>query len=129
MDVQQISELRPGTPVWIWIVRVGKGQWWPGSVSSIAHLESFLIVDTRFEYHSDGRNGTVGPARIGISTTRTRYLELRDTDLKGLDRPDFVPSANFAESKKGESGCENTENQGALGADAQVAKSSAVVVK
>ena len=102
MEVHQISQLGPGTPIWVWIVRAGKGRWWPGSVLSITALEPFPRIDTRFECRSAGRNGTDGPAFVGISTTRLRYLELRDPDLKGEDRPDFVPSAIFAKSDKTE---------------------------
>jgi hypothetical protein len=95
MKVHQVSELGPGALVWVWIVRVGKGRWWPGSVLSITALESFPIIDTRFECRTAGKNGLDGPSFVGISTTRMRYLELRDRDLKGDDRPNFVPSAIF----------------------------------
>ena len=100
MEVHQVCELGPGTPVWVWIVRVGKGRWWPGSVSSITTLESFPIVDTRFECRSAGKNGIDGPAFVGISTTRMRYLEPRDPYLKGDDRPNFVPSAILAKPEE-----------------------------
>ncbi len=104
MEVHQICELGPGTPVWVWIVRVGKGRWWPGSVLSIAALEPFPIIDTRFECRSAGRNGIDGPAFVGISSTRMRYLEPRDPNLKGDDRPHFVPSAIFAKPEKTKAG-------------------------
>jgi hypothetical protein len=96
MEVHQICQLAPSTPIWVWIVRVGKGRWWPGSVLSITALEPFPRIDTRFECRSAGRNGADGPAFVGISTTRLRYLELRDPNLKGSDQPNFVPSAPFA---------------------------------
>ena len=102
MNVQRTNELGLGTLIWVWICRLGQGKWWPGSVLSITRLESFPIVDTRFEYRSVGRYGVDGPVCIGISTTRMRYLELRNPDLKGCDRPDFIPSAIFP--KPGESG-------------------------
>ena len=69
---------------------------------SIAALEPFPIVDTRFECRSVGRNGTDGPAFVGISSTRMLYLELRDPDLKGDDRPNFVPNAIFAKPEQTE---------------------------
>ena len=96
MEAHQIRELRPGTPVWVWILRVGKGRWWRGSVLSITALEPFPRIDTRFECRSAGKNGTDGPAFVGITTTRLRYLELRDPNLKGDDQPNFVPSTIFA---------------------------------
>jgi hypothetical protein len=102
MEVHRINELGPGTLIWVWIGRIGKGKWWPGSVMSVTPLDAFPIVDTRFEYRSAGRNGNDGPVSIGISTTRMRYLELRDRDLKGADRPDFVPSAIFSNPKESE---------------------------
>ena len=104
MEVHQVCELGPGTPVWVWIVRVGKGKWWPGSVLSITALEPFPMIDTRFECRSAGKNGIDGPAFVGISTTRMRYLEPRDPCLKGDDRPSFVPVAIFAKPDEGEAG-------------------------
>ena len=101
MEVNQVCQVGPGAPVWVWIVRVGKGRWWPGSVLSITALEPFPIIDTRFECRSVGRNGIDGPVFVGISTTRMRYLELRDPHLKGADRPNFVPSAIFAKPEVG----------------------------
>ena len=104
MEVHRICELSPGAPVWVWIVRVGKGRWWPGSVLSIAARKPFPIINTRFECRSVGKNGTDGPVFVGISTTRMRYLELRDTSLKGDDRPNFAPSAVFAKPEEPEIG-------------------------
>ena len=123
MEVHQICELGPGTPVWVWIVRVGKGRWWPGSVLSIAALEPFPIIDTRFECRSTGRNGTDGPAFVGISTTRMRYLELRDCYLKGDDRPNFVPSAILAKPEETEVRLNGTDLD-AITADDQAARVS-----
>jgi hypothetical protein len=114
MEVLQICELGPGTSVWVWIVRVGKGRWWPGSVLSISALEPFPIVDTRFECRSVGRNGTDGPAFVGISSTRMRYLESRDPDLKGDDRPNFVPSAIFAKPEQTEVVLNDIQHSGTM---------------
>ena len=102
MQPHQICQLGPGTAVWVWIVRMGKGRWWPGSVVSVAAREPFPIVNARFECRSTGKNGSDGPAFVGISTTRMRYLELRDPYLKGDDRPNFVPSAIFAKPEQTE---------------------------
>jgi hypothetical protein len=124
MEVNQVCELRPGTPVWVWIVRVGKGRWWPGSVLSIAALEPFPIIDTRFECRSAGRNGTDGPVFVGISTTRMRYLESRDPNLKGDDRPNFVPSAIFAKPEKTKAGLNGTHICFAMTADDQTVQAS-----
>ena len=112
MEVNQVCQVGPGTPVWVWIVRVGKGRWWPGSVLSITALEPFPIIDTRFECRSVGKNGIDGPAFVGISTTRMRYLELRDPNLKGDDRPNFVPSAIFAKPEETEIGLNDMQHSG-----------------
>ncbi len=122
MEVNQACQVRPGTPVWVWIVRVGKGRWWPGSVLSVTALEPFPIIDTRFECRSVGRNGIDGPVFVGISTTRMRYLELRDPDLKGADRPNFVPSAIFA---KPEVGLNDVQHADTMTADARVSLATA----
>jgi len=104
MEPRQICELGPGTSVWVWIVRVGKGRWWPGTVLSITLSEPFPMINTRFECRSAQKNGSDGPAFVGISTTRMRYLELREPTLKGNDRPNFVPSAIFAKPEKTKAG-------------------------
>jgi hypothetical protein len=93
MELNQVSKLGPGTSIWVWIVRFGKGKWWPGAVTRITAWEPFPIVEARFECRSAGKNGADGAAFIGLSTTRMRYLELRNLDLKGADRPDFVPAS------------------------------------
>lgn len=114
MEVHQVCELGPGTPIWVWIVRVGKGRWWPGSVLSITALEPFPMIDTRFECRSAGKNGNDGPAFVGISTTRMRYLEPRDPYLKGDDRPAFVPSAILAKPEESEAGLNNLQDLHAM---------------
>jgi len=126
MDVHRIGELSPGTPVWVWIVRVGKGRWWPGSVKSIGAREPFPIVDTRFECRAAGKNGIDGPAFVGISTTRMRYLELRDIRLKGEDRPNFVPSAVFARPEETKGGLNDTQHEDTMTADGRVSLAAAV---
>lgn len=100
MELHQVCELGPGTDVWVWIVRVGKGRWWPGSVLSITAVEPFPMIDARFECRSAGKKGVDGPAFVGITTTRMRYLELRDHHLKGDDRPKFAPIAIFAKPEE-----------------------------
>ena len=123
MEVNQVCRVRPGTPVWVWIVRVGKGRWWPGSVLSITALEPFPIIDTRFECRAVGKNGIDGPVFVGISTTRMRYLELRDPDLKGADRPTFVPSAIFAKPEVGLNGVQHSDT---MNSDARASAATAV---
>ncbi|MGD1026400.1 hypothetical protein [Candidatus Binatus soli] len=126
MEVHRICELSPGTPVWVWIVRVGKGRWWPGSVLSIAARKPFPIINTRFECRSAGKNGLDGPAFVGISTTRMRYLELRDIGLKSEDRPNFVPSAIFAKPEENGVGLDGMQHVDTMTADARVPLRTAV---
>jgi hypothetical protein len=114
MNVHQVRQLGPGTPVWVWIVRVGKGRWWPGTVISITAVEPFPMIDTRFECRSAGKNGIDGPAFVGISTTRMRYLELRDPGLKGEDRPTFVPSAILAKPEGSGAGLNEVQDPNAI---------------
>ena len=124
MDVHRISELGQGTPVWAWIVRVGKGRWWPGSVMSITAVEPFPMIDTRFECRSAGKKGIDGAAFVGISTTRMRYLELRDPRLKGDDRPNFVPCAILAKPEEIEAGLDDVEHLETATADDRAAQMS-----
>ena len=124
MEAHQVCELSPGTSVWVWIVRVGKGRWWPGSVLSITAVEPFPMIYTRFECRSAGKNGTDGPAFVGITTTRMRYLELRDPQLKGDDRPNFVPSAILAKPEEREAGLNDVEHPETMTGDGQAARVS-----
>ena len=96
MELDQAGELGPGTSIWVWIVRLGKGKWWPGAVTRITVAEPFPIIDARFECRSTRKAGADGAAFIGISTTRMRYLQRRNPDLKGADRPDFIPASILA---------------------------------
>jgi len=129
MEAHQVCQLGPGTLVWVWIVRVGRGRWWPGSVLSIAALEPFPIVDSRFECRSAGKNGIDGPAFIGISSTRMRYLELRDPDLSGDDRPTFVPVAIFAKPEESQAGLNDEQDRHAMSAADQTRVSLRTSVK
>ncbi|MGD0670514.1 MAG: hypothetical protein ABSB13_00435 [Candidatus Binatus sp.] len=126
MEVHRICELSPGAPVWVWIVRVGKGRWWPGSVLSIAARKPFPIINTRFECRSVGKNGIDGPVFVGISTTRMRYLELRDAHLKGNDRPNFAPSAIFAKPEQTNVELNDLQPVDAMNSDAGVPVASAI---
>ncbi len=86
-----VSDLRAGSPVWIWFVRLGKGQWWPGAVESVALLDRVTSITVRFEYMSASRTNSHPVSSVGIGTTRMRYLERRDINVEGIDRPRYVP--------------------------------------
>jgi hypothetical protein len=92
MEVDQLAKLYRGKPVWVWIVRMTKGEWCPGAIERISVVEHFPLLEARFDGRStQGRKGMTKQSIVGISTTRMRYLEFRDPQLKGSDRPSFVP--------------------------------------
>ncbi len=91
MQPSKLTELSLGRSVWIWIVRFGKGKWWPGVVQSLAVTDGFPHIVVRFECRPAERGNSRPPAFVGISTTRMRFLELRDANMKGSDCPQYVP--------------------------------------
>src|SRR5579875_778617 len=93
MDPTAVVELLPGRPVWIWLVRLGKGKWWPGRVQSSKVIEGIPYVTVRFEGRSRAGRSSRTAAFVGISTTRMRFLERRDPESKGEDRPHDPPVA------------------------------------
>ena len=122
MKVHQVRELSPGTPVWVWIVRMNKGRWWPGSVISITARDPFPIVDSRFECRSAGKNGNDGSAFVGISTTQMSCVELRHPRLRGDDRPTFVPSGILAKPEQTEVGPGDVQHLDTMTADAEISR-------
>jgi hypothetical protein len=92
MEPSEVVELSAGAPVWVWIVRLGKGRWWPGTVQTSRVIEAFPHVTVRFEGRApERRNSHAAAVFVGISTTRMRFLEYRDPGAKGDDRPHHVP--------------------------------------
>jgi hypothetical protein len=92
MEIDHLRELATGTPVWIWIVRMAEGKWLPGAVQRITVREDVSTIVTRFECRSAKTGSRANKhSFVGMSTTPMRYLEFRDPDLKGDDRPNFVP--------------------------------------
>lgn len=89
MQPSQARKLAVDTPVWIWIVRLGKGAWWPGMVESVIPGVS-VDVTVRFECRSKG--GQKYPHLfVGVTTTKARYVELRAPKANGTDRPRSAP--------------------------------------
>jgi hypothetical protein len=91
MSPVQIARVRPGTTIWVWVVRFGRGRWWPGTVESLQTHDSLPLLTVKFE--CSRRPTKERPVMTGIVSTRMRYLELRDPTLKGADRPEFTPSS------------------------------------
>lgn len=90
MHPQESHRLKPGTPVWIWIVRLAKGRWWPGVVESLRTFDNQLRIAVKFECLP--RNGRdKAPVIVGVTTTAIRYLEPRDIDNNGIDQPRHSP--------------------------------------
>ena len=46
MEPTEAKELELGAAVWVWIVRFGKGRWWPGTVEEIRVAAGLPIVAT-----------------------------------------------------------------------------------
>ena len=92
MEPLEVSQLSAGAPIWVWIVRLGKGRWWPGMVESHKVIDGLPHVTVRFEGRGpERRNSHSAAVFMGISTTRMRFLEHRDLGVKGDDRPHYVP--------------------------------------
>lgn len=93
MEPPEVVELVPGRPVWIWLVRLGKGRWWPGTVQSLKVIDGIPYVTVRFEGRAPEGRSSRAAAFVGISTTRMRFLQRRDVEAKGEDRPHDPPVA------------------------------------
>jgi hypothetical protein len=105
MHTSYVDQVVAGTQVWIWVVRLGKGKWWPGVVEEVTTLADTPTFRVRFECSS--AKGPRPTTFVGISSTRPRYLEVRDPEVKGADRPRFVPISLLhqpAESEEAASG-------------------------
>ena len=90
MELGKSHRLTPGTPVWVWVVRLAKGRWWPGTVERVRTIDGQTRVVVKFECRRvRDRDGT--PVMTGIATTAMRYLELRNINAQGLDQPGRRP--------------------------------------
>jgi len=92
VEPTDISKLKLKTPVWVWVVRMGKGGWWPGTVESISYQGRLPLLKVRFECQRfrDGKWG--GPREIATATARMRHLEQRDPNVDAVDQPRFTPT-------------------------------------
>ncbi len=81
----------PATPVWVWVVRLGTGKWWPGTVLSLKVLDGIARVTVRFECRTSEKARLHSIAFVGLISTRMRFLELRDPNIKEIDRPHYTP--------------------------------------
>ena len=90
MQPQESCRLKPGTPVWVWVVQLARGRWWPGTVEALRTIDNRLRVAVRFECRR-ASDREKAPVTVGITTTAMRYLELRDVTARGLDQPRHTP--------------------------------------
>jgi hypothetical protein len=72
-------------------VRLGTGKWWPGTVQSLKVLDGIARVTVRFECRTSGKARLHAIAFVGLITTRMRFLEFRDPNIKEIDRPHHIP--------------------------------------
>src|SRR5260221_13026655 len=90
MDLSDATKLAPETPVWIWILRQGNGQWCPGTVQWVAVRDGITSVTVRFECQPLPRRNSRSAIFTGISTTQMRCLEPREPRGKGSHQPELV---------------------------------------
>lgn len=92
MEPTDITKLKLEMPVWVWVVRMGKGGWWPGTVESISYQGRLPLLKIKFEYQRFRDGKWDGPHEIATTTARMRHLELRDPNVKVIDHPRFTPT-------------------------------------
>jgi hypothetical protein len=93
MHLTEAYKMKPGSPVWIWVVQLAKGHWWPGIVETIQAINDKTRIVVRFECRVT-RGCQYHPAvSVGIATIAMRYLEDRDPNIKGIDEPHFIPAS------------------------------------
>lgn len=93
MRITEAYRLKPGSPVWIWIVHLARGRWWPGIVETMQAINGRPRIVVRFECRISRGRQYYPAVRAGVITTAMRYLEDRDTNIKGIDEPHFVPAS------------------------------------
>jgi len=95
MEPPESNELKPNALVWVWIVRFGKGRWWPGLVVRVESHDGTPLIMVRYQSFSRSRNRIDPPITLGWITAPMRRLERRDSSAKGSDRPRFVPTSRL----------------------------------
>jgi hypothetical protein len=91
MEPSDIGEIGLGTAVWVWVIRFARGRWWPGTVSSYQMRDGLPLLTVKFECSRHPEKER--PVMVGLVSTRMRYVELRNPDLKAMDQPEFTPTS------------------------------------
>jgi hypothetical protein len=95
MEPSEAKGLELGTSVWVWIVRFGKGRWWPATVDGIEAARDLPNVKLRVQSFLLSRQRSTAPITVGFAYAPMRRLERRDISRRGLDRPKFVPASRL----------------------------------
>jgi hypothetical protein len=93
MKPTEAKELELGTGVWVWIVRFGKGRWWPGTASESDWRPA--VGQVRLQSFSLSQQRNTPPITAGFVSRPMRRLERRDINGRRLDRPKFVPTSRL----------------------------------
>jgi hypothetical protein len=100
MEPEQISKVKPGSPVWVWVVRLGNGRWWPGRVESVGFQDRLPLLKVRFECQTPYNRKSEVPREVGTTSARMRYVEPRDPHVKAIDQPHFAPTPLIEKEEK-----------------------------
>lgn len=100
MKPSEVKKLKLAATIWVWIVRFGRGRWWPGTVERIDSQNGLPLVKVMFDSFSLRQHRTDPPITVGCITAPMRRLELRDISVEGSDRPRFVPTSRLREPEK-----------------------------
>ena len=93
MRITEAYRLKPSSPVWIWIVHLARGRWWPGMVETMRAINGRPRIVVTFECRVSRGRQYYPAVRAGVVTTAMRYLEDRDPNIQGIDEPHFVPAS------------------------------------
>src|SRR5258708_5299095 len=93
MCITEAYRLKAGWSVWIWIVHLARGRWWPGIVETMRAINGRPRIVVRFECRVSRGRQYYPAVSAGVTTTAMRYLEDRDPNIKGIDEPHFIPAS------------------------------------
>jgi hypothetical protein len=74
MEPTEAKELELGTAVGVWIVRFGKGRWWPRTVQRVVAAGGLPIVKIRLQSFSLSQYWNSPPITLSFVSTPMRRL-------------------------------------------------------